>query len=89
MDAKTLQRANTINNDIYNATRTAEDIKAILDSYDSWGSSIEFTNNRSSQSRSYGSKKFGFKPQLKTILEYMRLQCEEEVRTLTDEFNKL
>lgn len=90
MNEDKLRKANNLNNQISNVKRDIEDIDLILLDYESMGSSIEFRKNSNGWSRSFGSKKYGFREDLmRGVLDAMRERLVIELAELKAEFEKL
>ena len=90
MNEEKLRIANDLNNSMSNVRRDIEDIDTILEDYENMGSSMEFRKNSNGFSRSFGSKKYGFRDDLvKLILIGIREKLEEDLAKLGAEFAKL
>ena len=89
MNADTLKKANALQYEIYNAEKDLKDIKYLLEEYDTFGSTITFKRNSDEHSRSFGSKKFQFKAELKDVLKKMNNQLVFELKELNNKLEKL
>lgn len=90
MDESLLKRANDLRNRIDYVQRDINDIDKIVAESESMGSSIEFRRNDTGWSRSFGSKKYGFKTELVTaLLTEVRERLVAELEELKTEFKNL
>lgn len=89
MNKKLLETARFLENDICNLKREIEDLKYVIENYNKLGSNISFKSNSENNSKSFGSKKFNFKNDLKLIVEKILIQSEKELIKLKKEFKDL
>ena len=89
MTDKQLKEARLIDCEINACKSDIADIDAILNDYDSFGSTIEFKRNKDGFMRSFGSKKHNFREELKFILVTMRKAKAIEIDMLKDKFEKI
>ena len=64
-------------------------VNNILNDYDNFGSDITFKRNKDSYSRSFGSKKFNIKSELKQVLLSVQKQLKEELELLENKFKNI
>tara|TARA_R110000868_G_scaffold179968_2_gene420426 strand:+ start:3557 stop:3826 length:270 start_codon:yes stop_codon:yes gene_type:complete len=89
MTQQQLKKARFIESDIWQTERDIEDINKILKDYENFGSTIEFKRNKDGYSRSFGSKKNNFKPELEQLLIRLRNQLEKDLIKLKNDFEKI
>jgi hypothetical protein len=89
MTKEQLKKARQIESDIWQIERDVSDIQDILNDYENFGSTVEFKRNKDGYSRSFGSKKNNFKPELEQLLIRLRNQLEKDLITLNEDFKKI
>ncbi len=89
MKKELLQKARELESEIWHTEQSLVDINIVLENYDEFGSSIEFKNNKTGFSRSFGSKKFNFRKDLKALLSCMKEELSQELDLLKEKFDKL
>lgn len=89
MTPETLKKAQTLNNEIWYIEKDIQDLNEILNDYDSFGSSINFKRNKDLNNKSFGSKKYSFKLELKLILEKLLIDANKELLVKKSELEKL